>query len=321
MFRKTREIAWIKAARKDFEKFPKAAQLNIRRQLTVVAGGAKPEDAKPIVAEAKPEEAKPTVAEAKPEEAKPEEAKPEEAKPTVAAAKPEEAKPAAKPAEPTAKPVAKPTAKPAAKPAPTFRRANFRKGYKAYGRGAYDEAANYFDRLERDRRIRPRDRKRARSLAEKVRSFKSVYGKAKTAIKAFQPASAITALEKARKLDKGLTGAYAGEIRRSLAQAYAFRAAGAFQGKRYKKAARLARKSLIYNEGEASAQVILRKVESKVEGLMAQARSAKGSGDLRGAETRLKTVVGILPKTDRRYKEAHRMLKDIVAARAEEDDD
>lgn len=48
MFRKTREIAWIKAARKDFEKFPKAAQLNIRRQLTVVAEGAKPEDAKPL---------------------------------------------------------------------------------------------------------------------------------------------------------------------------------------------------------------------------------------------------------------------------------
>lgn len=48
MFRKTREIAWIKAARKDFEKFPKGAKLNIRRQLTVVAEGAKPEDAKPL---------------------------------------------------------------------------------------------------------------------------------------------------------------------------------------------------------------------------------------------------------------------------------
>jgi hypothetical protein len=50
MFRKPSEIAWIKAARKDFEKSPKAAQLNIRRQLTVVAEGAKPEDAKPLKA-------------------------------------------------------------------------------------------------------------------------------------------------------------------------------------------------------------------------------------------------------------------------------
>lgn len=48
MNRKTREIAWIKAAKKDFEKFPKSAQLNMLRQLTVVAEGALPEDAKPL---------------------------------------------------------------------------------------------------------------------------------------------------------------------------------------------------------------------------------------------------------------------------------
>ena len=46
--RDTREVAWIKAARKDFEKFPKAAQLDIRRQLTVVAEGQMPDDAKPM---------------------------------------------------------------------------------------------------------------------------------------------------------------------------------------------------------------------------------------------------------------------------------
>lgn len=48
MVRTTRDISWIRAARKDFEKFPKAAQLNILRQLTVVAEGAKPDDAKPL---------------------------------------------------------------------------------------------------------------------------------------------------------------------------------------------------------------------------------------------------------------------------------
>ena len=48
MIRNSREIAWIKAARKDFEKFPKGAQLSFLRQLTVVAEGAKPEDAKPM---------------------------------------------------------------------------------------------------------------------------------------------------------------------------------------------------------------------------------------------------------------------------------
>jgi phage-related protein len=46
--RRSREIASIKAARKDFQKFPRAAQLNILRQLTVVAEGAKPDDARPL---------------------------------------------------------------------------------------------------------------------------------------------------------------------------------------------------------------------------------------------------------------------------------
>lgn len=48
MVNKTREIAWIKAARKDFEKLSTAVQLNMLRQLTAVAEGAKPEDAKPL---------------------------------------------------------------------------------------------------------------------------------------------------------------------------------------------------------------------------------------------------------------------------------
>lgn len=48
MVRRTRNISWIKAARKDFAQFPKAGQLNILRQLTVVAEGAKPDDAKPL---------------------------------------------------------------------------------------------------------------------------------------------------------------------------------------------------------------------------------------------------------------------------------
>ena len=45
----TREIAWIKAARKDFEEFPQAAQIEIRRALTVAAEGAKADIAKPLL--------------------------------------------------------------------------------------------------------------------------------------------------------------------------------------------------------------------------------------------------------------------------------
>ena len=46
--RDTRPISWIKAARKDFENFPRDAQLEIRRSLTLVAEGGWPDIAKPL---------------------------------------------------------------------------------------------------------------------------------------------------------------------------------------------------------------------------------------------------------------------------------
>lgn len=48
MIRDTRPISWVKAALKDFQKFSKGAQLEIRRALTVAAEGSKAENAKPM---------------------------------------------------------------------------------------------------------------------------------------------------------------------------------------------------------------------------------------------------------------------------------
>jgi phage-related protein len=48
MTRKTRPIAWIKAARKDFEEFPSRARQDFARALTVVAEGGHPDSAKPL---------------------------------------------------------------------------------------------------------------------------------------------------------------------------------------------------------------------------------------------------------------------------------
>lgn len=48
MQRRTREIRWIKAARKDFEDFPTGAQLDMARALTVIAEGGHPDIAKPL---------------------------------------------------------------------------------------------------------------------------------------------------------------------------------------------------------------------------------------------------------------------------------
>lgn len=48
MSRDTREISWIKVARKDFEDFPEGAQDEILDALTVAAEGGKAEIAKPM---------------------------------------------------------------------------------------------------------------------------------------------------------------------------------------------------------------------------------------------------------------------------------
>ena len=48
MVRDTRPVSWIKAARKDFEEFPRGAQDEVLRALTIVAEGGHPDTAKPL---------------------------------------------------------------------------------------------------------------------------------------------------------------------------------------------------------------------------------------------------------------------------------
>jgi phage-related protein len=48
MIRDTRSVSWIKAARKDFDKFPEEAQLEILNVLTIAAEGRKADIAKPM---------------------------------------------------------------------------------------------------------------------------------------------------------------------------------------------------------------------------------------------------------------------------------
>lgn len=48
MPRNTRPVSWIGAARKDFDRFPLAAQTNMARALTILAEGQIPDIAKPL---------------------------------------------------------------------------------------------------------------------------------------------------------------------------------------------------------------------------------------------------------------------------------
>jgi len=44
----TRPVSWVKAARKDFEKFPEKVQTDALRALTIAAEGSKADTAKPL---------------------------------------------------------------------------------------------------------------------------------------------------------------------------------------------------------------------------------------------------------------------------------
>ena len=48
MSRDTRAISWIKAARREFGKFPQGAQMIMLRALTIAAEGSKADIAKPM---------------------------------------------------------------------------------------------------------------------------------------------------------------------------------------------------------------------------------------------------------------------------------
>ncbi len=48
MLRNSRPISWIKGARKDFGDFPRGAQLDMARALTILAEGRMPDIAKPL---------------------------------------------------------------------------------------------------------------------------------------------------------------------------------------------------------------------------------------------------------------------------------
>ena len=48
MLKNTRPISWLRGARKDFEDFPRDAQVEMARALTILAEGRMPDMAKPL---------------------------------------------------------------------------------------------------------------------------------------------------------------------------------------------------------------------------------------------------------------------------------
>ena len=219
--------------------------------------------------------------------------------------------PAGDPAAPAADPAA-----PIPAPKPEFERANFRQGYKLYGQRSFTGAIEFFEEISANENIRKQDRKRGAAMAEAVRKFSDIFTRAETAVRT-RDGGAVALLEQAKGLDAKVNGTFQGDIKRSLGEVYAAKASAAFQSNNLKEAVSYANKAKTFNPGDSSATFILERIQGKVDSLLATGRAGKGNS----AEKALKAIIGLLPPDDGRYQEARKLLNDIEAAKAAQDDD
>jgi len=203
-----------------------------------------------------------------------------------------------------------------AKPQP-----NMRAGFRYYKSGQFDGAARHFERIANDRQYTKRDRRRSADLAKSIRSFAPKYTNGKQAISSMRDAAATPLLERALALDKKVNSTYKSEIRRMLSNAFTNRSTQAFNKQQHQLASSHARKALAYYSGQAKARMILEKVQSLAENNLAKARDAMNRGDQASAKKLLNKAKSMGGKGSRVYKKAKRLLNQIRAEEALEDDD
>ncbi len=191
---------------------------------------------------------------------------------------------------------------------------NLRSGFRLYANGQFNEAARYFERIGKDRKYSKRIQKKCSGLATKIRSFSEQYNSGKSS-------GSIRSLEKARTLDRKINSTYKSEIEHLLAKAYTNKAVQAYSKKQYKSASSNARKALSYDSSQAKAKTIRDKVQNQAETNLSRARDAINRGDYAAAKRLLKQAQAIGGKGSIAHKKAARMLNQIRAEEALDDDD
>ena len=180
-----------------------------------------------------------------------------------------------------------------------------------YKNGQVAAATDALDALAK--RTISRQRAKAKRLAEAIARFELKFKRGLAASEGMKrPAKALKPLRAARTLDASINRAYAGRIKRELADVEAHLASTAWSSKRYGKAGRHAKKALALNANQTQAKRVLGDVQAKVDGWLSEGKQAARSNPDR-ASTLLTRVVSILPSSDGRYKEAYRLLNQLAA--------
>lgn len=161
-----------------------------------------------------------------------------------------------------------------------------------YRKGRFSDAIGALEKLAKKASGSSLDS--LQSKMSDIGAFESSYkkGKATAGSKAIKP------LEHAFKLDKGLGGPYASELRPILADRLGKRAAEYYAKEVYGSAAEQARKALSYDSGHVNAKGVYSKCQSKASGFYDQGMAAAKDGNTNLARVLLKMVVQILSPGD-----------------------
>ena len=184
---------------------------------------------------------------------------------------------------------------------------NTRRGFRLYDSGKFSGAASHFQKASQDSSLDSDGQTKARRLAANIESFSRAYKDGMAAADSGRPGPAIKKLSNAKKLDRRLTRKYQGRINKKLGAMEAIRAQSAFQSGRMWQAAKAARSSIKYDKA-SPARSILKKVESKADGILAKAKKAIKGGRKGEARRLLRDVVLILGAGDPRRAKAKKLL-------------
>ncbi len=185
------------------------------------------------------------------------------------------------------------TARPQGPARPRAGRIDIREALDLYDRGAFAQAVG---KLRDGAAGAPKaEAAQAQGLASRIERFAQAFREGRDALAANRLDEADRGLNLALRLDHEVNDHYQGEIRGLLGQTYRRRAAVAIQNTDYLLAAKSAKRALMYNPQDRTAQEVLDKCVSKASRTLDEARADLQAGRKAEARDKLSRVIEMVP--------------------------
>lgn len=185
------------------------------------------------------------------------------------------------------------TERPQAPARPRPGRLDIREALDLYDRGAFAQAVGKL--RDGAAGASKAEAAQAQELASRIERFAGAFREGRDALAANRLDEADRGLNLALRLDHEVNDHYQGEIRGLLGQTYRRRAAVAIQNTDYLLAAKSAKRALMYNPQDRTAQEILDKCVSKASRTLDEARADLQAGRKAEARDKLSRVIEMVP--------------------------